>query len=165
MTTTRAGGLLRTLLPVEPGTAATQKEAQPPEKKSLTQYHRRLHLHPKQKGTAESPLRMQKQLHLHHPEPLTGKRTPSGSRKTWRGPEQQAETRQQRPLHRRSHCCRRLRDNGSLGDSTVSHASASHAWFASFLPVTASGQRTEGTGHVTRNGDRSRRAPWRTWEL
>ena len=75
----------------------SDKEAQTPEAKPSKQYQKGLLLHPKQKGTAEPPPRMQKQPQL--PSSMTAPRDEDLDRftKNLEGPEQQAEMLKQHP--------------------------------------------------------------------
>ena len=128
-TMTSSGGHALSRPPAGRTGHGSNKEAQTPQTK---QHQKGLLLHPKQKGTAESPLRMQEQPQL--PYSMTAPRY--HRRKCWSST----------PHKERSHCRIHFRDNGRLGDSN------SHAWLASHSPHTASGQIREATAPVTASG-------------
>ena len=117
------------------------------------QHQRWLPLHLEQKGTAEPPPRMQNQPQPHHPQPIPGMRTPSGLRKTRRGPEQQEETPKQHPPLQEEPLQPTLQRREPERQQQSPHPPAAHAWIASFFSVTASGQRKEGNVNGHENGD------------
>ena len=92
-------------------------------------------LHLNQKGTAEPPLRMQKQPQL--PYTITA---PSNYRRKWGS---------STPHIERRHCSHTSETTEGWGKTNVPTPSASHAWLASRTPHTASGQRRTATVSMT----------------
>ena len=128
-------------------------EAQTPETKSSKQHQKGLLLHPKQKGTAEPPSRIQKQPQLPYSMTTPRDEDPDRFTKNLEGPEQQAEMlKQHSPQIEESllHTFQIQREAGRQQQSP--YPPAAHAWLASRSPQTASGQRRETTAPVE-NGE------------
>ena len=131
----------------------SDKEAQAPETKPSKQHQKGLLLHPKQKGTAERPPRMQKQPQLPYSMTAPRDEDPDRFTKNLEGPEQQAEMEKQHsPQNEESllHTFQRQREAGRQQQSP--HLPAAHAWLASRSLQTASGQIREAAAPVTASG-------------